>query len=489
MSVGSLKPDEVDAALRTVIDAEKSSEDQLVNLQANRKRSESSNPGEKTAGLPAIDLGDDDSEKEESNAHHHVESSVPAMPTPSEPSKEEAKVEDIHDVLKTPTAQETVVTPVPTESIPVVVTYNEEKTMVNKNEEPKSNGTSFESKEAEMLYDVGFTHVLRQVDVGIEIMEQLKEIIRKFSKHQLQDATKLLEVLQRYPSSYEVMDGMRDFAQCCNLTQQLITETTRSQRRLAEFLATKIVPTMTKYIQVVFFFFFLDLKFFFLNLFYYSFIYLFFLFLFFFKKKKKKDKQQKVQQMKRYNQQSEMKLNTTITAMKKQGQTARSAAQRAKQVDASQRPNRKTGDAKKDAKKKKGWMSKMTIRLGGDNKDMTEEEMLYLKAQQEDETYKAAVMTANHEQSVYVQLQEQFKKDCHEIELDRVTFCTEQMQKFVAQHKQMFLSEKILSLENQIEKCLASLNSKKEFDRFLKSTFVLHFYSLNNEYILLLFLR
>ncbi|ETO09688.1 hypothetical protein RFI_27686, partial [Reticulomyxa filosa] len=101
------------------------------------------------------------------------------------------------------------------------------------------------------INDVDFTHLLRQVDVGIEKMEQVKEIIRKFSKHQLQDATKLLEVLDRYPAKYLDAngDGMKEFAQCCDLTQTLIIETTRAQRRLAEYLANKIVPTMNKYIQ------------------------------------------------------------------------------------------------------------------------------------------------------------------------------------------------------------------------------------------------
>ncbi|ETO23525.1 hypothetical protein RFI_13651, partial [Reticulomyxa filosa] len=116
------------------------------------------------------------------------------------------------------------------------------------------------------------------------------------------------------------------------------------------------------------------------------------------------------------------------------------AARRAKQVDPSQRPNRKGADAKK----KSGWMSKMTKRLGGDNKDLTEEELLYLKAQQEDESYKASVMTANHEQGIYVQIQQKFKQECHEIEIDRMNFCVEQVKKFTVQHKEMFTNETIL---------------------------------------------
>ena len=54
----------------------------------------------------------------------------------------------------------------------------------------------------EALESVEFTALLRQVDVGLEMTELLKEVIRKFSKHQLADASKLQEIYGKMQNVY-----------------------------------------------------------------------------------------------------------------------------------------------------------------------------------------------------------------------------------------------------------------------------------------------
>ncbi|ETO11868.1 hypothetical protein RFI_25508, partial [Reticulomyxa filosa] len=196
------------------------------------------------------------------------------------------------------------------------------------------------------------------------------------------------------------------------------------------------------------------------------------------------DKQQKVQQIKKQNQQAEIKLSTAVTAMKKQQQLAKTAARRVKPTEDGQQWSRTRKmsevlfESKQDKKKhKKGWMSKVTKKLGGDSKEGVEKEVSqYLKAQQENDAYKACVMAANHEHDVCRQTLASCKKDCSDIEIDRVAFGFQQMNQLLEQHKLLLFSDKILSVQSQIEKCLGALNANKEFDHFVKCTYACNIY-------------
>lgn len=78
----------------------------------------------------------------------------------------------------------------------------------NKNRNSKMRSSSEENPAVEEcladdpLKSVSFTSLLRQVDVGIEMMDHLKEVVRKFSKHQQTGADKLQEIYQKYKSKY-----------------------------------------------------------------------------------------------------------------------------------------------------------------------------------------------------------------------------------------------------------------------------------------------
>ena len=56
--------------------------------------------------------------------------------------------------------------------------------------------------------------------------------------------------------SYAEMDGMREYAEVCNLTHKLILETVQQRKVLAEFLGKELVPRLTTDLQVRFCFFY-----------------------------------------------------------------------------------------------------------------------------------------------------------------------------------------------------------------------------------------
>eukprot|EP01083_Nonionella_stella_P047768 127869_1 len=123
--------------------------------------------------------------------------------------------------------------------------------------------------------------------------DRLKEVIRKFCKHQQMGADKLQEIYREYPSTYQETDGMKDFADLCALVHTLILETVSAQKRLSDFLAKDVVPKMDNYI---------------------------------------KEKQQQIQQLKRDNQQAEMKLKNAVNTMNKASNSAKQTAVKAKQL-------------------------------------------------------------------------------------------------------------------------------------------------------------
>ncbi|ETO36167.1 hypothetical protein RFI_00894 [Reticulomyxa filosa] len=299
----------------------------------------------------------------------------------------------------------------------------------------------YETSLSSLMGQVDFRDLLEQLNVGVEMMTHLKEVVRKFGKYQEQGSAKLLSVLEKYAPIFEhkKVDGIKEFAQCCDLAYQLVMETARAQCRLAEFLSTKVVPTMNGYIEV-------------------------FHIPFFFKKKKKESLNTCIKDItyttsnKKFNKSigkaNKHKLNwmpqsrqwknkelrgNTQKQMKED--IAKSASEKAKQVGPVQRLSRhKSVEVRDWNKPRRSWISKVGKKLS----NSSEEEQLYLKALQEDKVYQATVMTANYQQDIYNQTEEKFKKECHQMEVDRITFCVEQLKTFITQHRQMFHNEKIL---------------------------------------------
>mmetsp|Transcript_42023 Transcript_42023/g.37242 ORF Transcript_42023/g.37242 Transcript_42023/m.37242 type:complete len:729 (-) Transcript_42023:66-2252(-) len=277
----------------------------------------------------------------------------------------------------------------------------------------------------ENIDQVSFTNILRQVDVGVEMTDRLKEVIRKFCKHQQMGADKLQEIYGKLPSTYQDTDGMKEFADLCALVHTLILETVSAQKRLADFLFKDVVPKMDTYI---------------------------------------KQKQQQIQQLKKDNQQAEMKLKNSINSMNKAANTAKTSAMKAKQI-ASTSVNKKQYDTTKT--KKSGFGSFMTKIKSNPNSHLSEEEQAYLKAQTNQKNYEAAVMAANYEQDTYDQIQARFKRDCKNLEQQRLQYCHGKIQQFVNAHRSYFNNETIMVLQTRILSGLDSLDSNREFDNFL----------------------
>ena len=277
----------------------------------------------------------------------------------------------------------------------------------------------------ENIDQVSFTDILRQVDVGVEMTDRLKEVIRKFCKHQQMGADKLQEIYGKLPSTYQDTDGMKEFADLCALVHTLILETVSAQKRLADFLFKDVVPKMDTYI---------------------------------------KQKQQQIQQLKKDNQQAEMKLKNSVNAMNKAANTAKQSAVKAKQI-ASSAVNKKQYDTGKPNKGRGfgGFMSK----IANKKSDLSEEEQAYQKAQTNQKNYEAAVMAANYEQDTYQQIQARFKRDCKNLEQQRLQYCHGKIQQFVNAHRSYFNNETIMVLQTRILSGLDSLDSNREFDNFL----------------------
>ncbi|ETO32952.1 hypothetical protein RFI_04153 [Reticulomyxa filosa] len=99
--------------------------------------------------------------------------------------------------------------------------------------------------------------IAEQAELGVGMLDHVKDVLDKFGKHQMNDINRLLDGFEKYSlqdMTKQSHSGARHFTQCCHLIFQLITETLRAQCRLGEFLTNKIVPTLHKYVQVLCFF-------------------------------------------------------------------------------------------------------------------------------------------------------------------------------------------------------------------------------------------
>eukprot|EP01083_Nonionella_stella_P063705 165542_1 len=243
---------------------------------------------------------------------------------------------------------------------------------------------------------VSFTAILRQVDVGVEMTDRMKEVVRKFCKHQQMGADKLQEIYHKLPSTYVDSDGMKGFADVCALVHTLILETVSAQKRLADFLFRDVVPKMDGYI---------------------------------------KEKQKQIQELKRDNAQAEMKVKNAINAMHKASNTAKNSASKAKQLARESHSKGRKGSYNHDAakKKKKGKMGGLFNKFGGDNAhhNVPPDEQAYLKAQTNQLNYEASVMAANYEQNTYNEIAARFKRDCKAIEQQRLLYCQDKIEHVV----------------------------------------------------------
>jgi len=284
-----------------------------------------------------------------------------------------------------------------------------------------------------LLDDVSFDDVLGQAVVGVEMADRLKEVIRKFCKHQQMGADKLQEIYLKLPPTYKKMDGLQDCADLCALVHELIMQTVSAQKRLADFLVKDVVPSMDSHI---------------------------------------KEKQQQIQRLKHDNRQAEMKLKNAVNQMERASNQAKSSAQRAKQLAMASSTTSKYGSG--TPKKKNAMGMNLT---GVFNKlknnphaDLPEEEQAYLKAQKLQKDYEATVMAANYEQDTYRQIQGRFKRECKELEKSRLRNSQSKIQQFVNAHRAYFGSEQIMVLQTRIMSALDALNPEREFERYLQRT-------------------
>jgi len=282
----------------------------------------------------------------------------------------------------------------------------------------------------EAIDDVSFTDILRQVDVGVEMTDRLKEVVRKFCKHQQMGADKLQEIYGKLPSTYQENDGMKEFADLCALVHTLILETVSAQKRLADFLFKDVVPKMDTYI---------------------------------------KEKQQQIQQLKRDNQQAEMKLKNSINAMNKASQTAKQSALKAKQMGTAA-----AGQKKYDKKKKGGLGGVLNKLKNNPNAALPDDEQAYLKAQTNQSKYEASVMAANYEQDTYDGIVARFKRDCKSLEQQRIQYCQSKIQQLVNAHRSYFNNETIMVLQTRILSGLDALDATREFDTYIAATLAAH---------------
>merc|ERR1719361_3337621 len=281
--------------------------------------------------------------------------------------------------------------------------------------------------------DTSLDDVLGQAVVGVEMADRLKEVIRKFCKHQQMGADKLQEIYLKLPPTYKKMDGLQECADLCALVHELIMQTVSAQKRLADFLVKDVVPSMDNHI---------------------------------------KEKQQQIQRLKHDNRQAEMKLKNAVNLMERASNQAKSSAQRAKQLALASSTANKYGSG---TQKKKNAMG---VNLTGvfnklknnPHSDLPEEEQAYLKAQKLQKDYEAAVMAANYEQDTYRQIQGRFKRECKELEKSRLRNTQRKIQQFVNAHRSYFGSEQIMVLQTRIMSALDALNPDQEFESYLQRT-------------------
>mmetsp|Transcript_20355 Transcript_20355/g.32575 ORF Transcript_20355/g.32575 Transcript_20355/m.32575 type:complete len:715 (+) Transcript_20355:132-2276(+) len=284
-----------------------------------------------------------------------------------------------------------------------------------------------DTKQGQTIDAVSFTDILRQVDMGVEVTTTMKEVIRKFAKHQLQCSEKLTEIYSKYPSNYQEQDGMKEFADLCALVHQLLIETVSAQKQMSDFLFKDVVPKMTNYIA---------------------------------------DRQRVLQDIKRDNQQAEMKLRNSINSMNKASATAKQSALKAKSMVTSATVHKKKYE---DPNKKKAsfgsFMNK--VKKNSSSGNLPEEEAAYQKAHTNQKNYEAAVMAANYEQDTYNGILARFKRQCREQEKGRMKHTADQIQTFVNAHRAFFNHDTITVLQTRILSGLDALNPTAEFDDYL----------------------
>lgn len=177
--------------------------------------------------------------------------------------------------------------------------------------------------------------------------------------------------------------------------------------------------------------------------------------------------------MKHDNRQAEMKLKNAVSGMTRASNTAKHSAQKAKQLAETSVGSKKQYGGQKKKGAMKGGMNLTGVfnkLKNNPHADLPEEEQAYLKAQKSQKDYEAAVMAANYERDTYNQIQGRFKKECRELESDRLKYSQKKVQQFVSAHRSYFSNEAIMVLQTRIMSSLDALDPDREFDRFLQRT-------------------
>ena len=111
---------------------------------------------------------------------------------------------------------------------------------------------------------VSFEALMTQTKNGLDSLAQLRDVIKKFAKHQSQDAQKLFDIFGKYKPNYVQIgmfdfyffqtktnkthntqninkDGMTQFAAVCETFHMLLYETVVTQKNLADYMNNSIV--------------------------------------------------------------------------------------------------------------------------------------------------------------------------------------------------------------------------------------------------------
>ena len=165
-----------------------------------------------------------------------------------------------------------------------------------------------------------------------------------------------------------------------------------------------------------------------------------------------------------------MKVKNSVAVMTKASNQAKQSAQKAKQLAVTSVGTKKQYGAQKKKPMGVNLTGVFNKLKNNPHGDLPEEEQAYLKAQKLQKDYEAAVMAANYEQDTYSQIQGRFKRECKELEKNRLKYSQGKVQQVVNAHRSYFGNESIMVLQTRIMSALDALNPDREFDRFLQRT-------------------
>ena len=170
-----------------------------------------------------------------------------------------------------------------------------------------------------------------------------------------------------------------------------------------------------------------------------------------------------------------MKVTNAENHMKKNSNQAKSLALKSKKLMESVKTQKKSEQQLNASKKNKGGFKRILNKISqanNPNSHLPEEEQLYLKAKEANDTYQGSVMAANYEQERYYEIQQRFKEKLFKWENERITYGIKKLSLFINKYNEYINTEILNLLSTKIISKIDTLNINNEITIYLKNEII-----------------